>query len=103
MQSRGLVVAGAFVATLGLGLVGGLVLFGGSDEDVPTSFTLAVETTTTTPSPPTTAGVATTVAETTTTVGGPAVITVTFEDTAPNLIPQIEACWAWIQSVAAQS
>jgi LCP family protein required for cell wall assembly len=98
VRSRFLVLAGAFLATLGLGLVGGLVLFGGSGEDVPTSFTLAEQTTTTVTTVPAVSDdvAETTVAATTTTEAGPATITVAFEDTAPHLIPQIQALYAWI-------
>jgi LCP family protein required for cell wall assembly len=96
VRSRLLIVAGALVATVALGLVGGLVLFGGAGEEAPTSFTLAEPTTSSTVPPVAEDAVETTVAATTTTEAERATITVSFDETAPRLIPEIQALYAWI-------
>jgi LCP family protein required for cell wall assembly len=85
-----LLIIGAFVATLSLGALGVLVVFGDSTAEVPTSFTIA-ETTTTTE-----AGVSRTLpAPSTTEAATGFAITVELEN-APALQREVQAFYSWL-------
>lgn len=66
MPKRSLAIAGAVTATLIVASVGGLLLFGGSQEGVSTSITQAATTSTTAPAPTTTSATTTSTSTTTT-------------------------------------
>ena len=94
MQKRSIAIAGGIAATLVVASVGGLLLFGGSDEGASTSITQAATTSTTAATTTTTPTTSTSAAPTSTT--RPGVDIILSLDGNGLLQSAAEAFYAWL-------